>query len=355
MKRGKNYWAAAVCLLCCLLLGACGKNRAGTGSVFLRGPGADEVFKIGSEACKKEELVIYLTTIQNQYESVYGSEIWNASLDGVTLEENIKEMVLAQLAQVKTMYLLAKERGTELSEEEEKRVQEASAEYFNSLSDTEKEAIGADQDTILKMYREYALADKVYRQIIQDVNPEISDDEARKITVQQIVLYKTSDHNKTSADAGNPANDDTAALIYEKAQEARNKAIAEGGQDFEELAVQYSDEPTITISFGKGEKAKALEDAAFLLETGQVSDIIDTGDTYTILKCISTFNREETDANKVRIAEERKKEAFGEVYDAFVGTLKRQLNESLWQQVELIHNGQVTTKNFFEIYAKFFP
>lgn len=354
MKKSKNYWAAAVCLLCAILLGACAKNGTGAGSVFMRGPGADEVFKIGSEACKKEELMVYLTTVQNQYESVYGSEIWNASLDGITLEENIKEMVLAQLAQVKTMYLLAMERGTELSEQEEEKVQEASAEYFNGLNDTEKEVIGADEDLILKMYRQYALADKVYRQIIQDVNPEISDDEARKITVQQIVLYKTPDHNTAVNGGANSGNTDAAA-VYEKAQEARNKATAEGGQDFEELAVQYSDEPTITISFGKGEKAKALEDAAFLLETGQVSDIIDTGDAYTILKCISTFNREETDANKVRIAEERKKEAFGEVYDAFVGTLKRQLNESLWQQVELIHNGQVTTKNFFEIYAKFFP
>ncbi len=38
------------------------------------------------------------------------------------------------------------------------------------------------------LYREYAMADKVYQLIIQDINPEISDDEARKITVQQILF-----------------------------------------------------------------------------------------------------------------------------------------------------------------------
>lgn len=40
------------------------------------------------------------------------------------------------------------------------------------------------------LYREYAMADKVYQLIIQDINPEISDDEARKITVQQIFLQQ---------------------------------------------------------------------------------------------------------------------------------------------------------------------
>jgi N-acetylmuramoyl-L-alanine amidase len=59
--------------------------------------------------------MIYLTTIQNQYANVYGTEIWNTSLNGVTLEDNVKETVLARIAQIKTMYLLAKEKEVALS------------------------------------------------------------------------------------------------------------------------------------------------------------------------------------------------------------------------------------------------
>ena len=44
-----------------------------------------------------------------------------------------------------------------------------------------------NRQLIESMYRDYALADKVYRQIISDINPEISDDEARTITVQHIL------------------------------------------------------------------------------------------------------------------------------------------------------------------------
>lgn len=42
------------------------------------------------------------------------------------------------------------------------------------------------------MYREYALADKVYTFIIKDINPEVSDDEARTITVRQILIMTYS-------------------------------------------------------------------------------------------------------------------------------------------------------------------
>ena len=42
------------------------------------------------------------------------------------------------------------------------------------------------QDLITKMYEEYALAEKVYQTIVENVNPEVSDDEARTITVDMI-------------------------------------------------------------------------------------------------------------------------------------------------------------------------
>lgn len=77
--------------------------------------------------------MIYLTTTQNQYENVYGTEIWNTSLNGVTLEDNVKETVLARIAQIKTMYLLAKEKEVTLDEAEEAKVVQAAQEYYSSL------------------------------------------------------------------------------------------------------------------------------------------------------------------------------------------------------------------------------
>ena len=83
-------------------------------------------------------------------------------------------------------------------------------------------------------------------------------------------------------------------------------------------------------------------------------NLIETEDGYVILKCISTFNREETEANKVKIVAQRKREVFGAQYDAFVATLTKELNQKLWDSVELVDDENVTTTGFMEVYEKYF-
>ena len=333
------------------LLTACGKDSSGAKGVFTTGLGKDDVFRIGDAVCTRPELMVYLTNTQNQYESVYGPEVWKVSLDGVTLEENVKETVLAKTAQIKTMYLLAGERELELDETENRQVEQAADEYFDSLSEKEQELMGVNADIIEKLYREYALADKVYHYIIQDVNPEISDDEARTITVQQI-LFRTY----TVDGAGNRVDysDEVKRTVYDKAMEVYREAQGEEA-DFVELASRYSEDASITLSFGKGETEADFEESAFSLETGQISEVIETTEGYHIIKCVSTFDREQTDLNKLAIVEERRREVFGQEYDAFVETLARQLNAKLWEEMALLHDDQVTTADFFDIYAKYFP
>lgn len=353
--RVKGYRKIAVLLGCALLalgaLSACGKEGSGTKVIFTTGFGKDEVFRIGGGTCTVPEMMVYLTNTQNQYESVYGPEVWNISRDGVTLEENVKQTVLAKMAQIKTMYLLAKDRGVELDEAEERKVEQAASDYFNSLNGTEKELMEATEETIERLYTEYALADKVYRYIIQDVNPEISDDEARTITVQHI-LFRTYTTDGTGKRI--EYDDEAKRDVYQRAVEVRREAV-EDGEDFVDLASRYSEDSTITYSFGKGEMDSLFEETAFSLETEEISQVIETEAGYHIIKCLSTFDREQTDLNKLEIVEERRREVFGQEYDAFVEKLVRQLNTKLWDEIALLHDEEVVTKSFFDVYAKYFP
>ena len=329
---------------------ACGKG-GNTKVIFTTGFGKDEVFRIDNASCSREEMMVYLTNTQNQYENVYGPEIWNTSLDGVTLEENVKDTMLAKIAQIKTMNLLAEEKEITLDETEEETVTHAAEEYFRSLNETEIEKMGVSLDTIRQLYREHLIADKVYQEIIRDVNPEISDDEARTITVQHILIRTVmSDGTGNSI----PYSDEEKQAAFAKACEVRSLAV-DGEHDFAELASEYSDDTNLTYSFGKGEMDAAFEEAAFQLGTDEVSNVVESAKGYHIIKCISTFNREETDANKLEIVEERRREVFGQEYDAFVDTLARKLNQKVWDEITLIHDDGVTTSGFFDVYAKYFP
>ncbi len=339
-----------LCLCFGMLAGCGGKDGGNTKIVFTTGLSKNEVFSVGNEVCTKAQMMIYLTTIQNQYENVYGEEIWNTSLNGVTLEENVKETVLEKLAQVKTMYLLAQEKGISLDEEEKELVSKAAKEYVDSLNETEETLLEVSMETVETLYTEYALANKVYLYIIENVNPEISDDEARTITVQHILIRtytKDNDGRKVAY------SDEKKRELYNKITEIRELAL-NGENEFTELASHYSNDTNITYSFGKGEMDEAFERIAFELETDEISEIVESKSGYHIIKCINTFDKEETDANKIQILEERKKEAFGQEYDAFVETLARRLNQKLWKEIELIHNSEVITANFFEIYDKYF-
>lgn len=344
---------ALVFLILCMLipqLSACGsKDSDGVNVVLTTGFDKDEIFRIDQASCTLPEIMTYLTNIQNQYEKIYGAEIWNADLGSITLEDNVKDIALAQIAQIKTMNLMAKQYDVTLSEKEEQQVENAAKTYFDSLNETETEAMGVDEETIESLYREYALADKVYQYIIKDINPEISDDEARTITVQYILLKTYAmDGTGKKIEYTQKAKEDA----YNTACEVWEKAAA--GEDFDELIRRYSEDDKSTCSFGKGEMDTAFEEAAFNLGTGEISDVVETQSGYQIIKCISAFNKEETDSNKVKIIEQRRAEVFGQEYNTFVDNLTRKLNEELWSSVHFIHDENVTTLSFFDVYNSYF-
>lgn len=350
MRNRNRRMAAALLIVLLLLLSGCMDSLKGSKVVLTTGFEKNEVFRIEDMSCTLPEAMVYLINTKNRYESVYGREIWNVSLDGVTLEENIKETVLAQLAQQKTMNLLARQNGVALSEEEEARVMQAAETYFQSLSEEEKSALQITVKDVEELYREYALARKVYQYIIKDINPEISDDEARTITVQYI-YFRTCILDGTGKKI--EYSEEEKQEILRKAEEVRFQLKNEEA-DFEELILKYSDSEEGTCSFGKGEKDQAFEDAAFNLETDEISDIVETPDGYYLIKCISTFNRTETDANKVKIVEKRREEVFGQEYEDFVAALTRNLNEDLWQSVSLAGTENITTSDFFDVFNKYF-
>ena len=350
MRNRNRRMTAALLTVLLLLLSGCMDSLKGSKVVLTTGFEKNEVFRIEDMSCTLPEAMVYLVNTKNRYESVYGREIWNVSLDGVTLEENIKETVLAQLAQQKTMNLLARQNGVALSEEEEARAMQAAETYFQSLSEEEKSTLQITVKDVEELYREYALARKVYQYIIKDINPEISDDEARTITVQYI-YFRTCVLDGTGRKI--EYSEEEKQEILRKAEEVRFQLKNEEA-DFEELILKYSDSEEGTCSFGKGEKDQAFEDAAFNLETDEISDIVETPDGYYLIKCISTFNRTETDANKVKIVEKRREKVFGQEYEDFVAALTRNLNEDLWQSVSLAGTENITTSDFFDVFDKYF-
>ncbi|MEG2231656.1 MAG: peptidylprolyl isomerase [Lachnospiraceae bacterium] len=347
-KLSKNMTVLLV-LLCGVCLFGCAGHDTGKKVVFTTGFAKDEVFRINKDSCTLPEFMVYLTNMQNQYERVYGSEIWQKDLAGANLKHSIKENALARIAQIKVMNLLAEQRSISLTVQEQDLVKKAAQQYYTSLNETERGSLSVDEDVIRGIYEEYALANKLYHYIIKDVNPEISDDEARTITVQHILFKNYSLNGKGERV---PLSKAEKQKVYDRALAVEK--MAQSNIVFEQLIEQYSEDKIGTYSFRQGEMDPAFEKASFELGNGEISDVIEGKSGYHIIKCISTFDRDQTDLNKVKIVEERKNEVFNQVYDEFLVTLVKQLNQNLWDKITFIQDERVTTYNFFEIYEQLF-
>jgi len=343
--------AIAVATSFCVLITGCGASGKKIKVVFNTGFSDNEVFRIEDSVCTLKEAKAYLVNTQTGYEKSFGKEIWKHESGNETVEKRLKDSVLAKIAQIKAMDILAAENGIVLEEDEQNRASEAAKEYYSTLSDADIEAMdGITESDIAGIYKDLALADKLYDYIIKDINPEISDDEARMITVEQIVIKTYSlDAGGNKVEYDNSAK--TAAKV--KADSIYSK-ISEGA-NFEELMIQYNEAEKTELSFGKGSVEQAYEDVAFSLGTDEVSRVFEIDEGYVIIKCISKFDLEETQARKVKIVEERKREVFGEEYDNFVSTLNKQLNEKLWSSVTVSSNSEVKAEGLMDVYRDYFP
>ena len=340
-------WLPVILLLEVFLLSGCDKDK--TKIVFTTGFEEDVVFKIEDISCTKSEIMIYLVNTENIYDEVFGEKIWKVPYDGKDVESRYKETILARISQIKAMNLYAKEIGVNLNDEEKKNISMAANEYFSSLSNEEKQLFNVSEDLLYNMYAEFAVANKVYEEVTKGVNPEISDDEARTVTIRSILIKTYNiDENGNKIQYSQQMKADAMKRAYEILGKIK------AGEEFEILEADYNEDEKSSYSFARGVMPKVIEDAAFNLDEGEVSDVIESEYGYHIIKVISNFDEEQTDINKQLIVSKRKEEAFVETYDNYIKTLTSSINMDLWNSISYERSEGVSTTAFFDVYDKYF-
>lgn len=340
-------WLPVILLLEVFLLSGCDKDK--TKIVFTTGFEEDVVFKIEDISCTKSEIMIYLVNTENIYDEVFGEKIWKVPYDGKDVESRYKETILARISQIKAMNLYAKEIGVNLNDEEKKNISMAANEYFSSLSNEEKQLFNVSEELLYNMYAEFAVANKVYEEVTKGVNPEISDDEARTVTIRSILIKTYNiDENGNKIQYSQQMKADAMKRAYEILGKIK------AGEEFEILEADYNEDEKSSYSFARGVMPKVIEDAAFNLDEGEVSDVIESEYGYHIIKVISNFDEEQTDINKQAIVEKRKEEAFVETYDNYIKTLTSSINMDLWNSISYERIEGVNTTSFFDVYDEYF-
>lgn len=297
--------------------------------VFTTGLSNRELFKIDSKSCTVSDGKVYLMNYQNIYGTAYGVDLWKNDTCREELETYVKNLAVSELAQVICMDFLAEKRNLALSQEEESKLAKAAEEYYDSLTKEEKNYSGATKSSIETLYHNYVLAKKAYSSLTESVDDEVSDSEARVMKLQQIHVKK-------------------------KAQARDIAKKLEAGNDFVGIASNYNKAGEIEQTVSRGELPKGVEDVAFALEDGEVSEMIRVDEGYYFIKCINKFEEELTDINKKKIVAEREAQAFQSEYNGLVERVHSTLNDDIWDNVEIQLDDDIKTDSFFTIYEKYF-
>lgn len=330
MKR-ISILVAAVCIFSTVLTGC---TIGDTEYVLdLKTAQGNHVFSINGSKCTQEEAKLYLCNYQNIYGNEYGVNLWEHDFGAMheeeTLETYVKDVTLSELANIICMNLLAEQREIALTDEEQKLVAAAADEYYNSLSKDEIAYMGIGLDDLQTFYSRYAIAQKYYNTLTQGVNEEVSDDEARVIRVQQIYVKGTDD-----------------------AREVQDKLA--NGDDFASVASNYNEADTIETTLKRGDYPSEVDLIAFNLDNNEQSDMITTSEGYYFIKCLSKYEEDLTEQNKVNIIAQRQKQQFDDVFREFIEASEFALNEEIWDDIDIDTSGAITTDSFFAVYDKHF-
>lgn len=293
------------------------------------GCGVKETLLSGRKSDKeygKAETMVIVTTERLRYEELYTDQIWDTVVDesGTTFEDTLMTQIHDFLKELKTMSRMAEEEKVTLSGKERELAKQAAAQYMEELKNA-GDSSEIDRDVVESLYEDYWKAEKLVETLTESVNLEVSDSEAKVITVDEIVLS-----DKDQAD------------------EALKKVQTEG-TDFLTVAKEMSEDQEIEKKISRGMRSDAYEQAAYALSIGETSDVIEADGKYYILRCVNDYDEAATKIRKEEMIREKKNEAFYETYSEYAAKVHLAKDDSLWKNLS-ITDGEKTSADFFEIF-----
>ncbi len=177
--------------------------------------------------------------------------------------------------------------------------EEIKIEYVSFSGSDFKKTVRPDEEQLQSYYEEnkenYMTEPQVKLHFLvfpytQEGNP-ISDEVLESYYQQNINRFTIPEQRSARHILIKTSADDTEDILNEKRQRAAQiLELARSGEDFAELAKQYSEGPTAPRggdlgTFSRGQMVKPFEDAVFSLkEKGQISDIVETPYGFHIIK-----------------------------------------------------------------------
>ncbi len=329
--KGNNKFKRVICAVMASLLLFAVMGCGPTDNVI---KGSDTVFTFDGENVSLGEVYLYANTVIEDYEALYGNDIWTTDIsisdeDTANMEDVTRRDIIEDIIHVKMLVKKAPEYKVALTEDEENQVVRDTDSFYSKLTDEQMEKMQLTYETIQGVMRENLIANKVYEDIIEDAHIEVSDEEARETTFYD--LYFECYAVASSGDVTVFSEDEKAAQ-YDRALQAYNtlinpiettvndgtSATNSNSTNIEGLAEYYglknSSYYTMTPSEIEGIYGQEIRDSLYSLEDGSYSLVTESEYGYHIFYMKALTDREATDKHKQDIIKLKKNSFMEELY-----------------------------------------
>lgn len=291
------------------------------------------VFRYNGQDICIDEVYVYAQTLKEKYESKYGKDVWSQNIvtdDGLEMdaEDAARRETISKIVKTKTLITRSDEYGISLTDSELRKQDQDAEKFYELLTDEQIAEAQLDEDTVKRVLRESALADKIYAYVMKQSSTEISDEQARMSTFYDmffecysednfgnITLYPQSkiDAQKKKADAA------YAAIAEESDNPDLNISFLGSAKELKYAGTHTMSRDEIVSTYGQD----AL-DILYSLSDGQISTVVQTEYGYHIFQMISITDEEATAENKQKLTDA----ADGEYYDNLMSDWISELDSS---------------------------
>mgnify|MGYP006066023517 FL=1 len=302
------------------------------------------VATVGGEDVTLGVANFYARMQQGQYETYYAGmmgttpeEMWSQEYtEGTTLEDETKDGVLEMLEDLYVISQHADEYEVALTEDEEKAISDAAAQFDADNTDEAKEAVSGYRKDVEKLLELLTIQNKMEKPMKEGVDEEVSDEEAAQKSMQYVYFpFTTTDDSGNSTEMTDEEKEDLRSAAQDFDDQVKD------GEDFESAAESADVEVRTTTFDSEGTSPDAdLIAAADTLEAeGDVTDVIETDSGLYVARLTSLLDRDATDQEKQNIVEQRRQDQYDSLLEDWRDAADITVNEKVWAKVDFEDQG----------------
>ena len=301
----------------------------------------DTVFSFAGDEISLGEVYLYAKAVIDDYESVYGEDVWNTDISvtrdsSANMEDVTRKDIIENIVHVKMLVSKASEYKAALTEEEVDQVNSETDAFYENLTDDQIAEMQLTRDKVQNVMEENALAKKVYDTIIAEAGIEVSDEDARETTFYD--MYFECYAVASSGDV-TKFSEDERQTQYQRAVQAYNtltnpiesgnndgtSATNAGSTNIEGLAEYYGLHNaayyTMTPNEIAGMYGDEIEKQMYELEDGSYSLVTEAEYGYHIFYMKALTDRDATDKRKTELIVGKKRSYMETIYSNWLKSM----------------------------------